>query len=105
MREFVYNEEVLAAGKNEMTKLVTDKKKQFVSASRLLILYPSDLLFRRRVLWSAGLRSTSVSASVLGSTSRPSESLLNQCSGELVNNHYKHNIGDKECKCVCTVMN
>ncbi|XP_065333063.1 V-type proton ATPase subunit C [Cloeon dipterum] len=29
VREFVYNEEILAAGKNEMTKLVTDKKKQF----------------------------------------------------------------------------
>ena len=31
MRDFTYNEEELAAGKNEMTKLVTDKKKQFVS--------------------------------------------------------------------------
>lgn len=31
VREFVYNEEELAAGKNEITKLVTDKKKQFVS--------------------------------------------------------------------------
>jgi len=31
VREFVYNEEILAAGKNEITKLVTDKKKQFVS--------------------------------------------------------------------------
>lgn len=30
VRDFVYNEEELAAGKNEMTKLVTDKKKQFV---------------------------------------------------------------------------
>ena len=30
-REFTYNEEELAAGKNEITKLVTDKKKQFVS--------------------------------------------------------------------------
>uniref|UniRef100_A0A1B6CKL6 V-type proton ATPase subunit C n=1 Tax=Clastoptera arizonana TaxID=38151 RepID=A0A1B6CKL6_9HEMI len=29
VREFTYNEEVLAAGKNEITKLVTDKKKQF----------------------------------------------------------------------------
>ncbi|XP_059468919.1 V-type proton ATPase subunit C [Neocloeon triangulifer] len=29
VREFVYNEEILAAGKNEITKLVTDKKKQF----------------------------------------------------------------------------
>lgn len=31
VRDFVYNEEELAAGKNEMTKLITDKKKQFVS--------------------------------------------------------------------------
>jgi len=30
VRDFVYNEEELAAGKNEITKLVTDKKKQFV---------------------------------------------------------------------------
>lgn len=30
VRDFTYNEEELAAGKNEMTKLVTDKKKQFV---------------------------------------------------------------------------
>lgn len=29
VRDFVYNEEELAAGKNEMTKLITDKKKQF----------------------------------------------------------------------------
>lgn len=29
VREFTYNEEELAAGKNELTKLVTDKKKQF----------------------------------------------------------------------------
>lgn len=31
VRDFVYNEEELAAGKNERTKLITDKKKQFVS--------------------------------------------------------------------------
>lgn len=31
VRDFTYNEEELAAGKNEITKLVTDKKKQFVS--------------------------------------------------------------------------
>uniref|UniRef100_B4MPF3 V-type proton ATPase subunit C n=1 Tax=Drosophila willistoni TaxID=7260 RepID=B4MPF3_DROWI len=29
VRDFVYNEEELAAGKNEITKLMTDKKKQF----------------------------------------------------------------------------
>lgn len=29
VREFTYNEEELAAGKNEIVKLVTDKKKQF----------------------------------------------------------------------------
>lgn len=33
VREFTYNEEELAAGKNEITKLVTDKKKQFVSST------------------------------------------------------------------------
>lgn len=31
VRDFHYNEQDLAAGKNEITKLVTDKKKQFVS--------------------------------------------------------------------------
>jgi len=31
VREFTYNEVELAAGKNEISKLVTDKKKQFVS--------------------------------------------------------------------------
>ena len=31
MRDFVYNEEELAAGKTEINKLATDKKKQFVS--------------------------------------------------------------------------
>jgi V-type H+-transporting ATPase subunit C len=30
VRDFTYNEEELAAGKNEITKLVTDKKKQYV---------------------------------------------------------------------------
>ena len=29
VREFVYNAEELQAGKDEMTKLATDKKKQF----------------------------------------------------------------------------
>jgi len=29
VRDFTYNEEELAAGKNEITKLATDKKKQF----------------------------------------------------------------------------
>ena len=36
VREFTYNEEELAAGKNEITKLVTDKKKQFVSTQNLI---------------------------------------------------------------------
>lgn len=31
VRDFTYNEEDMAAGKNEISKLVTDKKKQFVS--------------------------------------------------------------------------
>jgi V-type H+-transporting ATPase subunit C len=34
VRDFTYNEEELAAGKNEITKLVTDKKKQFVNGGR-----------------------------------------------------------------------
>lgn len=37
VRDFVYNEEELAAGKNEITKLVTDKKKQFVSILYVVI--------------------------------------------------------------------
>ena len=36
VRDFTYNEEELAAGKNEITKLVTDKKKQFASLVRWL---------------------------------------------------------------------
>ena len=35
VRDFVYNEEELLAGKNEMSKLASDKKKQFVSLSDL----------------------------------------------------------------------
>ena len=31
MRDFVYSEEEVLAGKNELTKLESDKKKQFVS--------------------------------------------------------------------------
>lgn len=31
VREFTYNEVELAAGKNEISKLTTDKKKQFVN--------------------------------------------------------------------------
>ena len=31
MRDFVYDEQALEAGKNEITKLESDKKKQFVS--------------------------------------------------------------------------
>lgn len=37
VRDFVYNEEEMAAGKNEITKLVTDKKKQFVSCKIYVI--------------------------------------------------------------------
>ena len=33
VRDFTYNEEELAAGKTELAKLATDKKKQFVSGS------------------------------------------------------------------------
>lgn len=48
VREFTYNEEELAAGKNEITKLVTDKKKQFVSSpctSTYQLGYKSVLFF------------------------------------------------------------
>ena len=31
VRDFVYNEEEVNAGKNELSKLVSDKRKQFVS--------------------------------------------------------------------------
>ena len=37
VRDFVYNEEELSAGKNEITKLASDKKKQFVSLSLSLL--------------------------------------------------------------------
>lgn len=37
VRDFTYNEEELAAGKNEITKLATDKKKQFVRIHELNI--------------------------------------------------------------------
>lgn len=39
VRDFTYNEEELAAGKNEITKLVTDKKKQFVSWLLLNVIF------------------------------------------------------------------
>lgn len=39
VREFTYNEEELAAGKNEISKLVLDKKKQFVSFIILKLLF------------------------------------------------------------------
>lgn len=39
VRDFTYNEEELAAGKSEITKLVTDKKKQFVSVPLLRSLF------------------------------------------------------------------
>jgi len=32
VRDFVYNEEELNAGKHELSKLVSDKRKQFVSS-------------------------------------------------------------------------
>lgn len=53
VRDFVYNEEELAAGKNEMTKLVTDKKKQFVSSNFPVGFQPThEVLFRVR--WCDG---------------------------------------------------
>lgn len=36
VREFIYNEEELTAGKNELSKLLNDKKKYFVSFSNVL---------------------------------------------------------------------
>lgn len=57
VREFTYNEEELAAGKHEITKLVTDKKKQFVSlkknrvtAAILFKIQNSGCLYSRRFL-------------------------------------------------------
>lgn len=70
VREFTYNEEELAAGKNEITKLVTDKKKQFVSGCWWLgsFFNASDEFFSNRAPSSDGWRSTLVNASVHGST-------------------------------------
>lgn len=48
VREFTYNEEELAAGKNEITKLVTDKKKQFVSVNLRLVF---DVVINCFFLW------------------------------------------------------
>ena len=41
VREFVYDEQALEAGKNEITKLESDKRKQFVSSlsSSLAVVY------------------------------------------------------------------
>ena len=36
VRDFVYNPDELQAGKNELTKLVTDKKKQFGPLVRMM---------------------------------------------------------------------
>ena len=38
VREFVYNEEALAAGKNELNKLESDKKRQLVSRKQISLL-------------------------------------------------------------------
>ena len=38
VREFVYNEEALAAGKNELNKLESDKKRQLVSRKQISFL-------------------------------------------------------------------
>lgn len=46
VREFVYDEQALEAGKNEITKLESDKKKQFVSQDKsplLIIIF--DILY------------------------------------------------------------
>lgn len=56
VRDFVYNEEELAAGKNEMTKLMTDKKKQFVRSTINLFIHQINfcLISFYRDLWCAG---------------------------------------------------
>lgn len=55
VRDFTYNEEELAAGKNEITKLVTDKKKQFVSESKI---YPLEHSYNNLFLLPLILGST-----------------------------------------------
>ena len=42
MRDFVYNEDEVNAGKNELTKLASDKKKQFVSQLAYRAISPYD---------------------------------------------------------------
>lgn len=43
VRDFQYNEEEMKADKEEMNRLSTDKKKQFVSLTKLVIIEMWDI--------------------------------------------------------------
>lgn len=43
VRDFQYNEEEMKADKEEMNRLSTDKKKQFVSLTKLVIIEMRDI--------------------------------------------------------------
>lgn len=43
VRDFQYNEEEMKADKEEMNRLSTDKKKQFVSLTKLVIIQMWDI--------------------------------------------------------------
>lgn len=57
VREFVYDEQALEAGKNEITKLESDKKKQFVSSlpSSLAVVYLRIFRLRSKMYFMYGL--------------------------------------------------
>lgn len=57
VREFVYDEQALEAGKNEITKLESDKKKQFVSSlsSSLAMVYLRIFRLKSKMYFRYGL--------------------------------------------------
>ena len=57
VREFVYDEQALEAGKNEITKLESDKKKQFVSSlsSSLAMVYLRIFQLKSKMYFTYGL--------------------------------------------------
>ena len=57
VREFVYDEQALEAGKNEITKLESDKKKQFVSSlsSSLAMVYLRIFQLKSKMYFMYGL--------------------------------------------------
>ena len=57
VREFVYDEQALEAGKNEITKLESDKKKQFVSSlsSSLAMVYLRIFRLKSKMYFMYGL--------------------------------------------------